>query len=441
MSEGCPKCQVWHGFKGALQGAVAVPQFYQFVATGGNDPSIHAIARTKGATTMAGPRADLSAVFHFPLPDGAVFRAAKENIAILSPAHFRDSRRVTTQVEIFASSKSFPYHEARAAVGGGQKHTIGAEFEGCDPVGVLFDFMQKFTVACCVNAQHLSGAANGNKRLVWADVGGKDGIGVGTNGGYPLTRRHIENDSAAERASPATGHQHQAAVAAEFNDCWQAFRIRQCAQKILRISVIEQYLLLPAHSNKRSPRAGRYCEHGIRATRLHKRFLGQWLGWHRGRTSRPATHNRRQSDIGLGGSSERFAAGIFGCSGADPGAHEFNFVVGHLGSHWRHERLGFVRHGGIERRFVRIARLDYRARTATFHDLREVGDNQSTALLVAGMAIRALLHQKWQNVLIVGDLGRRLACRKTCKKADGKNHGVSIRRVTAPRGATGSLSG
>ena len=51
-----------------------------------------------------------------------------------------DRRFVPVQIQVFAGRRGFPDEQPGAAVGRGQQHAVGAEFDGIDPIGVLPDF-------------------------------------------------------------------------------------------------------------------------------------------------------------------------------------------------------------------------------------------------------------------------------------------------------------
>ena len=166
--------------------------------------------------------------------------------------------------EVLAAGERFPDEQAAVAVAGGQQHAVGAELQRRHPVGVLLDLVEQRAVLGRVDADHLARAAQGDLRLIGADVGGQDGS---RSRRRPSMMRSpvvtFQTDDLARLAAAAAAGQEQAAVAAELQHVRHAFRERQHAEQLQRVGVVEQHLLLPADGDQRRPRVAGQGGHGV----------------------------------------------------------------------------------------------------------------------------------------------------------------------------------
>ena len=77
------------------------------------------------------------------------------------------------------------------------------------------DFVLELAVLCGVDADHLARPAEGDLRLVGADVGGEHAVGFIAGFDNALARGHTPDYHSPELAGPAAPRQQKAAVAAE----------------------------------------------------------------------------------------------------------------------------------------------------------------------------------------------------------------------------------
>src|SRR5205823_1731668 len=86
---------------------------------------------------------------------------------------------------------SFPDEEPAGAVAGGEPFSVGGIGDGGDPVGVFFDVVKFFAVGGGEDAQHFSGATEGDFLLIGGNVGGKDDVEFIADFGDTLAGGHI----------------------------------------------------------------------------------------------------------------------------------------------------------------------------------------------------------------------------------------------------------
>ena len=224
VREGGPQRDVGESFKNALLRAVLIPHSGHTVAAAGSDPAVARELDRFHAAAVPAPGFDLRAVFHLPETDGRVLAGRRQHVGIRPPAYVGDRRRVAAQREIFTTRERFPDIEAGAAVAARQENAVGTVFQRINPVGVLLDLAQELAVLGGVNANDLARPAEGDLRLIGADVGGEHGVALIADFKDALAGLHAP-DNGAPRFGPAaaTGKQ-QAAVAAEFQNVGNPFR-------------------------------------------------------------------------------------------------------------------------------------------------------------------------------------------------------------------------
>ena len=89
----------------------------------------------------------------------------------------RGNRRfVPLQIQVFPGRRGFPDEQAGAAVGRGQQHAVGTEFDGIDPIGVLLDLGDLLERLRGKDAHDFLRAAQRDQRLIVVDVAGQHGV-------------------------------------------------------------------------------------------------------------------------------------------------------------------------------------------------------------------------------------------------------------------------